>query len=142
MQLFCYFSCRYYVFICTFAFCFCLWPYWCFTLYFPLKSVKILCVSLLVSVFFSICLPMVVGAYTLIEKSDCDKIVLALPVINIFTVKLLCYVNSFVLCQSFCFSVCHDLITTLGLHFTSLSGTWLKSELELGKIKIPGFIYI
>ena len=34
-----------YVYVSTYAFCFCLWPYLCGTLYLPVKKVKVLSVS-------------------------------------------------------------------------------------------------
>ena len=48
----------------------------------------IVCVSLLVSVLKSTCLPLVVSPYTFTEKFVCDKINLVLSVIGIITVSV------------------------------------------------------
>ena len=69
----------------------------------PVKSVKVLCVSLLVSAIIY------VWSFTFTEKSDCDNCdkanhVFSMISITIILVKLLqiiwCYVTSFAMCQS------------------------------------------
>lgn len=42
-----------YFFICTYVFYFCLWPSLCATTYLPVKSVKVLCVSLPTIILFT-----------------------------------------------------------------------------------------
>ena len=101
-----------YVFLCTYAFYFCLWPSLCATSYIPVKSVKVLRVCLPVSaVVLSICLPLL-DWFTFTDKCDCDKINYLDSMISITTilVKLLqmiwCHLTSFVVCQSVCLFVC------------------------------------
>ena len=81
----CSFSYVYYLFICTYALYFCLWPwpYLCATLHLLMKSVKVLRVSLSVPVLLSICLLLLVWPFTFTDKSVWDKINLELSVISI-----------------------------------------------------------
>ena len=85
-----------------------------------MKSVKVLCVSLFVSIF----LPILVSAFTFTGKSDCEiifthKTELALSVTSIITIKIMLlqliwrYVTNFVVCQSAChfFCICDERYT-------------------------------
>ena len=51
-----------------------LWQYLCATLYIPVRSAKVSCVSLPIPVPLFICLPLLVCPFTFTEKPDCDNI--------------------------------------------------------------------
>ena len=80
-------------------------------LYLPVKSVKVLCMPLLVPVLLFICLSLLVGPF-FTGKSDCHKIDLVFSVISIIAILVellqmiwIC-ITSFVASQSVCHSVC------------------------------------
>ena len=95
------FKCIFCCHIRTYAFYFCLWPNLCATLYFPMNSLEVFCVSLSVLVSLSFWLPLLVfvQSFTFNEKSDHDKMNLVLRVIIIITIVKLLHII-FVFCLS------------------------------------------
>ena len=82
-----------------------------YQLYLLVRLVKVLCVSLLVSLFF-VHLSASVWPFIVTEKSDCDKINFVLVMISIITILvklleiILSRVTSFVVYWFFCHFVC------------------------------------